>query len=404
MAIKFRYKAVTQEGRKVSGYVEAEEEYEARRAVDAKGLIPLDVTRPAKGLENLKIMTKASIKHDDLIFFTRKLLTLSKAGIPILRSMDIIIDDTEDKKLADNLTQVRKAIEGGSALAEALKPYDGYFPTLFIEAVSAGEESGTLDVMLGRTIELLEREAKIKDNIKAAVRYPLYVMATMAVAFAIVITFVIPKFASLYSAYGSQLPWATRLLIDVNTFIKHYWPIVIFAIPIIIIGLWRFRLTEWGKKGYDYSTLSFPSFGPSMVKAAMSRLCYTLATLITAGLPLSRALVILRGSIGNYYFSKVIEKMGENLSGGRDLLEPAKESRFFSQLVIQMFSIGLESGSLENLLSETAAHFDAEIEYDTRKLTSRIEPILTILIAVMVLILALAIFTPMWNMIKVFGK
>lgn len=404
MATKFKYVAVTPGGRKISGMIEAEDEMAVRLAIDSKGMIPLSVVRRKKNFKSLRLLAGSSVNRESLIFFARKMLTLSRAGIPILRSLDIIIEDTGDKKLSEVLREIRKSIEGGGSLADALSAHEGYFPTLFIEAVSAGEESGTLEIMLSRTMELLEREARIKDNIKAAVRYPAFIMITIALAFTVVITMVIPKFTSLYSAYGARLPWATRLLIETNAFIKAYWPVMILILPAVGLMLWRLRLTRWGKRGFDYFILSFPIIGMIIVKAAMSRMCYTLSTLLAAGLPLSRALTILKSSVGNYYFSKVIGKMGENLSGGGDLLDPIRESKFFSPLVVQMFAIGLESGSMEAMLSETASHFDAEIEYDTKKLTSRIEPILTVMIAVVVLILALAIFTPMWNMIEVFKR
>jgi len=404
MAMKFKYIAVSLDGKRISGTIEADDEVAVKQAIDSKGLIPIWVGRAAKGLEDLRLMTKRSIKHENLISFTRKLHTLSRAGVPLLQALDIIIEDTPDKRLGDALQDVRRHIEGGSGLAQALGMHEGYFPSLFIEAISAGEESGSLDVMLARSIELLVREEKTRGNIKEAVRYPVFVLITVALAFALIITIVIPKFSSLYSAYGAGLPWATRILIDINMLIKSYWPIFATAIPVLGFGLWRFRLTQVGKRGYDYTILSLPVISPLIIKTSMSRLCFTLSTLLAAGLPLSRTLSILRNSIGNYHLAKVIDKMGENLSGGRNLIQPARDSKYFSPLVVQMFSIGLESGSLENLLMDTAVHFDAEIDYDVKKLTSRIEPLLTVLIAGMVLIMALAIFTPMWNMIEVFKK
>jgi len=404
VASEYKYVAISPDGVKSSGIVEAEDISSAKSIVDARGLIPISVRRRSAYLDNLSLMTSKSIESNKLIFFTRKLHTLSRAGIPILRILDIIIEEAPNDRFGLVLTEVRRSIEGGEGLADSMRKHDGFFPTLFIEAIAAGEESGTLDIMLARSIDLLEREATIKENIKTAVRYPAFVLIAMSVAFFIVITLVIPKFSSLYSSYGASLPWATRLLIDINSFIRTYWIFLIIVIPGLVMVFWRARLTDWGKRGYDLIVLSLPVISPIFLKAIMSRFCHILSTLLSAGLPLSRALGILQSSIDNYYFSKVIVKMGENLSGGRSLLQPMRESRYFSPLVVQMFSIGLESGSLETLLTDVAVHFDSEIEYETRKLTSRIEPILTVVIAVLVLILALAIFTPMWNMIEVFKR
>lgn len=404
MATKFRYVAVFPKGGKTAGVIEAENLRAAKDAVDARGMIPVSVKEASRTLDNLLLLTRSTVKHESLIFFTRKLLTLSRAGIPLLRSLDIIIEDTPDKKLGRTLEDVRRSLSGGEGLGGALERHIGYFPAVYIEAIKAGEESGMLDVMLSRNLELLQREARIKDGVRAAVRYPFYVLITMTIAFSIIVTLVIPKFAGIYSSYGSELPWATRLLVSVNYITATYWPILLVVLPFLALLIWRLRLTRYGKRGYDYFMVAMPVFGSVVVKSIMSRFCYTLATLLSAGMSLSRALSIVKDSIGNFYFSKVISKVGENLSGGQDLVGPLKDSRYFSPLVVQMFTIGLESGSLENLLMETAGHFDAEIEYDTKKLTSRIEPLLTVVIAAMVLILALAIFTPMWNLIGVFNK
>jgi MSHA biogenesis protein MshG len=404
VATRFRYIAVSPEGKRISGVMEAENADIAKNMIDAGGFIPVSVLKISSNLRKFSLRALLPVNRENLIVLTRKLYTLSHAGIPLLRTFDIIIEDTSDKNLNAALINIRKSIEGGSSLADAFSKQEGFFPSIYVEALKAGEESGTLDVMLARTIELLERDAKIMDGIKTAIRYPAYVLVTMALALIVILTFVIPKFAGMYSAYGAELPWATKVILGLNEFARSYWWSFFVIIPLVVAGSLYLRLTNWGKKQYDLVAVSAPVFGNVYIKAVLARFCYTLSTLLSAGLPLSRALAILKDSIGNFHFSKVISKMGENLSGGRNLLEPMKDSKYFSPLVVQMFAIGLESGSLENLLINTATHFDAEVEKDTRKLTSRVEPILTIAVAVMVLILALAILTPMWNLIEIFKR
>ncbi len=404
MATRYKYVAITPQGKRSKGIVEADSDQSAKFIVDSRGLLPVSIHKLSGGTKNLRLFLRSSIKHEDLIIFTRKLLTLNRAGIPLLRSLDIITTDLEDRKLSDVIQNVRKSIEGGTSLSQALENHAGYFPNLYISTIKAGEESGTMDIMLARALELMEREEKIKQGVREAVRYPIFVMFAMALAFIVVITFVIPKFAGMYSSFGADLPWATRLLIAVNYIASHYWHFLVIVLPVLATMLWRMRLTRWGKRGFDYAILSIPLMGAVVIKTILSRFCYILSTLLSAGIPLSQALGILRSSIDNHYFSKVIEKMTDNLLGGRDLVQPMRDSKYFGSMVVQMFSIGLESGSLENLLSETARHYDAEIEHDTKKLTSRIEPILTVVIAAAVLILALAIFMPMWNLISIFRR
>ncbi len=404
MTTRYKYVAISPDGKKSRGIIEADSGQTAKSIVDSRGLLPVSVQKLGGRGSDLRLLFRSSVKHEDLIIFTRKLLTLNRAGIPLLRSLGIIAADMDNLKLSDVVQSVRKSIEGGASFSQALESHAGYFPGLYISTIKAGEESGTMDIMLARALELMEREEKIKQGVREAVRYPIFVMFAMALAFIVVITFVIPKFAGMYSSYGADLPWATRLLITVNYIFSNYWPFLIIVLPALVTIIWRMRLTPWGKKGFDYAILSIPLMGAVIIKTILSRFCNILSTLLSAGIPLSQAMGILRTSIDNHHFSKVIEQMADNLLGGRDLVQPMRDSKYFGSMVVQMFSIGLESGSLETLLSETARHYDAEIEHDTKKLTGRIEPILTVLIAAAVLILALAIFMPMWNLISVFKK
>lgn len=404
MSNKYKYTAISREGARSSGIIEADDELKAALSISSSGLIPLKFRKLSNTSSSLSVFFKPKISSENLSILTRKMLTLNKAGIPVLSAFDIIISDQEDPKLAAVLLDVRKSIEGGSSLTEAFEKHAGYFPELYISTIKAGEESGSLDIMLGRASELIEREMKIKESIKTAVRYPSYVVITICLAFFVVITFVIPKFSGFYSSNGAELPWATRFLIGLNHFFTQNWFLMIVAIPLFIAFIWRLKLTNWGEKVTDYIAINTPIIGKLIVKTIQSRFCYILSTLLAAGLPLMQSLKILQTSLGNYYFSKVMLEMGEKLSGGEDIVSPMRSFKHFSPMTVQMFSIGLESGSLESILLEMARHYDSEIENDTKKLTSRIEPLLTLLIGIAVLILALAIFLPMWNMISVFKR
>ena len=404
MASRFKYVAISRTGRRQAGIIEAEDELKAKSIIDSRSLLPLSLRQLSTPAGDLRLLFRRAIRYEDLIFLTRKLLTLNNAGLPLLHSLDIVAGDTSDSRLESVLQDVRRSLEGGSSFSQALEKHAGYFPELYISTIRSGEESGALDTMLKKSLELLEREERIRQRIREAVRYPVMVAVAMMLAFVIIITFVIPKFAGIYSSYGARLPWATRLLIEFNSFLVRYWPLLLLVLPALILTIWRTRRTSWGKKAFDYLALSMPVIGSVVGKAVLSRFCYVLSTLLSTGLPLSQSLDLLKSTLHNYHFSKVVGKMGENLSGGRDLIQPMRESEYFSPMVVQMFYVGLESGSLESLLAESARHYDDEIEYETRKLTSRIEPLLTVMIAVGVLILALAIFLPMWNLIGIFRR
>jgi MSHA biogenesis protein MshG len=404
VAKKYKYTAVSRSGVRSSGIIEAENESGAADTLDSSGLIPVKISKKSYSESGFKAMFGRPINPEILAVFTRKLLTLNKSGIPILRSLDIIISDMSDSRLTEVLGEIRKSIEGGNSLTEAFEKQTGYFPELYISAIQAGEESGSLDIMLMRASELIERDIRLKENLRSAVRYPSYVLITIALAFFVVITFVVPKFAGFYTAYGAQLPWATRLLIVINRFATHNWPYLVVLIPVLIFSLWRLKVTAWGRRISDFISITLPVIGNITIKTVLARFCYILSTLLSAGMPLSQSLNILKSSISNYYFSKVISEMGENLSGGSDMVSSMRSSRYFSPMVIQMFSIGLETGSLETIMLEIARHYDMEIEQDAKKLTGRIEPLLTVAVGVTVMILALAIFLPIWNLIGVFRK
>jgi len=260
---KYKYTAISRAGDKSSGVIEAEDESTAAASLDASGLIPLKLSKKTNVETGYGTMFRPRIDPEVLAIFTRKLLTLNRSGIPILRSLDIIISDMADSRLTGVLADIRKSIEGGNRLSEAFEKHSGYFPELYISTIQAGEESGSLDTMLMRASELIERDIRLRDNIKSAVRYPIYVLITIALAFFVVITFVVPKFSSFYTAYGAQLPWATRLLIGINHFITEYWPYLAFGAPFLIVLLWRFKVTAWGKKISDYISINLPVFpGP----------------------------------------------------------------------------------------------------------------------------------------------
>lgn len=404
MAYRFKYKAVSPKGNIQKGYFEAEDIQTAKRSLDLKGLIPISVEPDESYKSFFKKYFKPSVNLEILLAFTKKFNTLIKAGIPMLRTLDIIENEQENIDFNLALQKMRQLVESGMSLSQAMQQFPEYFSSLYINTVKAGEVSGQMDVVLDRMCELIERELKTKEMIKSAIRYPIYVMITIILAIAVIVTVVVPKFADFYKFYQSDLPLPTRIISEFSNFVSSFWYLIIFIGIIAIFSFKRFSRSNLGQKIFDWIKLEMPILGNIFIQLTISRFCYVLATLVRSGLPLVESLSLVGATVGNSIIAKVIASIGDNVRGGGDIFSPMRKSKYFKPLVIQMFAIGMESGNIDNMLFEVARHYDESVEYQSKKLASRLEPIMTLFIGGMVLILALAIFLPMWNMIQVFKK
>ena len=404
MPLMFKYKAAARGGTVEKGLVEAENINSAKVALDSKGLIPISVKPAVDYKKFFRKFYKTSIDLEQLSSFTQKLNTLNKAGIPILKALNIIASEQKDENFKKALVRMRQYIEGGMTLSQTLEQFPEYFPPLFISTVSAGESSGQMEAIFDRLNELIEREIKTKEMLKSAVRYPAYIMITIVLAIIVLVTIVVPKFADFYKFYKSDLPLPTRLIMNLSSFTISYWYIVVISGILTVFLFYRFKETKFGSNFLDYLKIELPIVGKIFLQMTISRFCYLLGTLLRSGLPIVEALGIVSRAAGNSLISKVINQMGDNVKGGKDIFSPMRESKYFTPLIIQMFVIGMESGNLDNMLFEAAHHYDISVENQSKKLTSRLEPILTLFVGGMVLVLALAIFLPMWNMMQVFKK
>lgn len=401
MSPRFKYKAASANGSFQKGLLEVGDAQSAKRSLDQRGLIPISV-KPHPSREHLfKKFFKPSVDAALLSSFTRKLGSLHRAGIPIVKALDIIQSEQHDVGFKQVLGRIGQHIEGGKGISEAMEQFPEYFSALFTNAIKAGEASGQLDEILHRLSDLLEREVRTRQMIRTAIRYPTYVLIAIVLATVVVVTMVVPKFAAFYGSFEAQLPLATRIVINVSDFASSYWYVLIFGGATAVVSLFRFRQTTSGRKLLDRIRLEVPILGEIFLQLAISRLCFILGTLLSSGLPLVQSLTLAGPAIGNSLISKAVSSAADNLLGGGSLISPLKKCKYFKPMVIQMLSIGMESGQLDYHLFEVARYCDEAVEYQSKKLTSRLEPVLTVLISGLVLILALAVFLPMWNLISV---
>ncbi len=400
---KYMYKALDREGIFVQGDIEAESLDAAAKRLEASGYLPVSIKEEKEkfSLSNF-FLNLTRIKPDDLIFFTRQLQTVIRSGIPLLSGLSSLEQQTENPLLKKVIGDILKDVDAGKSLSEALKKHPKIFSELYINMVEAGEVSGALDEVLDRLATLLEYDLKTKEDIKSAVRYPIMVIVGMTIAFFVLMTFVIPKFAAIFRQAQIPLPLPTRIMISLSDVISAYWYYVILSFAVFIIILKKAISSTRGRFIWDRIKLKFPILGPILLKIYMSRFAHMLEVLIRSGITITNALEIVAKTVGNAFIESRIFVIKEKIEGGKGIAKPLESSGVFPPLVIHMVATGEESGSLEEMLHEVSLHYDREVDYSIRRLSTWIEPVLTVGLGVMVLFMALAVFMPWWNMISAF--
>ncbi len=401
----FKYKVRDKSGKSIAGTIDAPNVQMAGDQLYTLGYLPISIEEigEAISLDLSALLTRfQKVKLDELIVFSQQLSTLYKAGLPLLSGLESITQEVKNKKFKMTLEEVRKQIEGGSTLHGAMSKYPEVFSTIYINMVRAGETSGMLGEALDRFITLSDRELGTQQRVKEATRYPKIVILSLTVAFAVLLTFVIPRFAQIFAQFKTPLPLPTRIMIGINTVFQNYWYLVLGAIFGIPILLKRYLRTESGRYFWDRLKLRIPVFGPIFLKIALSRFAYTFAMLNRSGIPILQTLEITSTTINNINLSQSIEEISRNVREGRSLANSMRETEKFTPLIIQMVSVGESSGTLESMLMRITEYYDIEVDNSIKKMSTYIEPFLTLFLGVVVLFLALAVFLPWWNMAKLF--
>ena len=401
----FRYRVRDRMGKPIAGTIDAPNLQIAGERLFQLGYLPITVEeeKSRDSFNMAKIWLRfQNVKPEELIFFSQQLSTLYKAGLPLLTGLGSLAEQTENKKLKPVLEGVRRQIEGGSTLFEAMSKYPEVFPQVYTNMIRAGETSGRLGESIDRFITLAEREIKTRQRVQEATRYPKIVILAVIVAFAALITFVIPRFAEIFAQFKTPLPLPTRVMIQINTIFHTYWYLVFAAllgIPLLIINYLR---TEKGRNSWDQLKIRIPVFGPLLLKIALSRFSYTFVMLNRSGIPILQTLEITASTINNAHLAQSITEIMHKVKEGRNLSEALKESGKFTPLVIQMVAVGEVSGTLDEMLMRITEYYDIEADNAIKKMSTYIEPTLILFLGVVVLLLALAVFLPWWNMAALF--
>ncbi|MFH1360206.1 MAG: type II secretion system F family protein [Candidatus Omnitrophota bacterium] len=401
----YHYKARDKFGKLISGAMGADSEKAVATKLEQMEYLPITI-QAAKGAPQIgKFFDRfKGIKFSDLNIFTRELFVLQRAGLALLSSLRALQEQAPNPIFKNVLGQVIRDIEAGSTLSDALARHPRIFNSLYVSMVKSGEVSGRLDETLDRLATLGEHDEQIRMRIQAAMMYPSIVVVGLIVGFLILVTMVIPRFANVYSRFDSALPLPTQFLIGVNYVITHFWWMIILVICGLIVLWQQFVKTSNGMLWRDSLRLKVPVFGPLVFKMIMSRFCRATGILMRSGVPILQILELVSDGVGNIVISRAIQKIKESVKEGKGMSAPMKDSGLFPPIVVQMVSAGESTGKVDELLLHASDYFDLQIDHTIRNLVSLVEPILIVILGLVVLVMALGIFLPMWNLMHLFKR
>jgi MSHA biogenesis protein MshG len=407
---EFSYKGRSSDGKLVNGRAAGDSIDHVAQRLIATGVIPLSIEAigAVAGTFNLEKLGRrlglGSVSTTDLVMFSRQMYTITRAGIPLLRGLRGLIASTHNAILRETLEDMLESLEGGRDLAASFARHPKIFPTLYVSIVSVGEATGTLDKSFQRLTEYLTQEQKMHDSVKGALRYPIIVMITIALAVGFLSTFVIPKFAPVFAQLKGALPLPTRILLGSSALVRDYWGYSLSVVALFVYGVRQYLGTEVGRYRWDRLKLRMPILGKLMYEAMLSRLNRSMAISLAAGMPMTQTLAVIARSSGNVFVSEKIQILASSVERGESLHRSATASGMFSPLVLQMIAIGEETGALPELLDEAASYYEREVDHAVKNLSASIEPILIVVVGGMVLVLALGIFMPLWEVISKAGQ
>ena len=405
----YSYKARASDGKLVSGRAQGDTVEQVAQRLIAGGNVPIDIQAlGVTGSLNVEKLSRAlgfgRVRISDLVMFSRQMYTITRAGIPLLRGLRGLVSSTHNAILRETLEDVLESLEGGRDLAASFARHPEIFPRIYVSIVSVGEATGTLEKSFQRLTEYLTQEKDMHDRVKGAVRYPIIVMITICLAAGFLSAVVIPKFAPVFAQLKGDLPLPTQILLGSSAVVRDYWPYAIGVIAMFVYGFRAWLGTPDGRMRWDRFKLRVPVMGKLMYEATLSRISRSMAISLAAGMPMTQTLAVISRSSGNVFMSEKIGMLGTNVERGESLSRAATASGLFSPLVLQMIAIGEETGALPELLDEAAGYYEREVDHALKNLSSSIEPVLIVTVGGMVLILALGIFMPLWDVISKAGQ
>lgn len=399
----FAYRGRDNGGNAVSGVLEGLTAAAVAEELSGRGIVPLEIKPgPSDGGISLDIPNpfKERVEHVDILLFSRQLYSLLKAGVPIMRALAGLQESTVNKAMKEVLLDVRSSLDSGRDLSASLARHPEVFQTFYLNMVRVGEMTGMLEEIFLRLFYHMEFERFMREQVKSALRYPSFVVLAMAIAMVIVNIWVIPAFAKVFQGFKAELPLMTKVLIGVSDFMVAYWPHLLFILIGLIFAFRSWTATKEGRYKWDRLTLDIPIAGKIVRKATLARFSRSFALATRSGVPVIQALSNVAQTMDNAFMTERVEKMRESVERGESVLRSAITAGIFTPVVLQMIAVGEESGSLDDMMQEVADMYQREVEYELKTLGQQIEPILIVFLGAMVLVLALGIFLPIWDLGK----
>jgi len=397
----FSYRGRSASGDEVRGVVEASNASAAAVQLQKQDIVPVaikEVTQSTQLNFKFQLPSQKKINTDDLIMLCRQMRALTRAGVPIIQAIAGLADISKSELLKEALADVNVRLATGSSLASAMGAHPKIFNSMFVSMIHVGENTGRLEDAFSKLISHIEMERDTRNRMTQAIRYPTFVIGAMMLAMMIVNVFVIPQFSKVFSKLGSELPAPTRILIAVSNFTVDYWWLIGIVVIGGIFGFRHYIKTEKGRLWWDKAKMKLPIIGGIFERIALSRFARSFAMTFESGVPVLQALSIVGPTVGNEFIASNIDSIRRGVERGDSLARSSAAAGIFSDLVLQMISIGEETGSLDKLLHDVADFYDEEVDYDLKGLADAIEPIVLVFLGILVLVLALGVFLPMWEL------
>jgi len=395
----YAYTAINASGLELDGEVNAPDAGAAREALRQRGLVALSLDERAAASQGLGLAIK-KVKPKSLQVFSRQFATMIEAGLNVVTALVILEEQTEDKKLAKVITELRADVEGGLLLSEAMARHPRIFSRLFISMVEAGEAAGILDVVLDRVAFQIEKETRIKRRVKGAMMYPLMVMGFATLVLVGMLMFLVPIFVDIFAELGGDLPMLTQIVVNLSDILRNYYFIVFPVMGAMIYGFFRLKKTDRGRRVWDAFRMRIPfGVGAIVVKVGMARFSRTLSTLVAAGVDIIRSLEITGSTAGNSLIEDATAVVRERVHQGVPIAIPLEDEKIFPPMVSQMVRVGEETGELEKMLEKIADFYEDEVDSSIATLTSVIEPLMMIGVGMVVGVIIISMYMPMFKLL-----
>ena len=402
----FNYIASNETTGIVKGELRAQGHDAAISQLERMGLKPISVSKKSTSILDTQISFLEKVPPEDIYNFTRQLSVMLKAGVPLVDALDSVYSDKTNPLLKRTIEKVIDDVSGGMSLSKSMGKHPKVFNSMFVNIIKAGESAGVLDKVLFQLADFIAHDLKLRMGITQAIRYPSIVVGITILVGVFAVTYILPRFSTLFANTRIELPTPTRILLGINQFFTDYWQVVIAIIALLVLGTWRILNTKAGRYQWHKILLDLPVFGPIAQKMAISRFCHVLDTLDRTGVPILDSLEIAGKTAGNAFIEERLEKVHSDVEMGKKVAVSINTHTIdiFPNHVLKMIQVGEEAGAMDDMLKEIGDMTDAEVQDKVLKLTATLEPIITVVMGVFILTLALSIFLPIWDMYEALSR